>query len=304
MNVTALVSASGTVAERYVYDAYGKATVYDDDWSTTVAWDDSVKNEVRYGGYRFDAETGLYNVRHRYYHPTLGSWTQRDPIGYAGGMDLHVYARSAPSSALDAYGLKVLVYEQPAYSDMIFPIAAVGAYYIVGASVDCTLTRKVRDCCDTDVGKRVEKGYSEWLVECKYHAGIGFGGKLKLPFIGGIDLQAKGPGIQGEMPSLHVKQKNCTTSDRKYKAALKRISVELGFGLGGSVGVLPAGASADAYFVAMYIMLYTEDDDKTIKCDYGVKGKATAMAYAIWGKSAQTEDGEMGNLFTYTLPDQ
>jgi RHS repeat-associated protein len=104
MNVTALVNTSGTVVERYVYDAYGKATVYYDDWSTTVAWDDSVKNEIRYSGYRYDWETGLDQVRRRYYHPTLASWLQRDPIGYQDRMNLYQYVRSAPIQYVDDTG--------------------------------------------------------------------------------------------------------------------------------------------------------------------------------------------------------
>ncbi|MGH7215344.1 MAG: hypothetical protein ACREIT_11330 [Tepidisphaeraceae bacterium] len=33
-NVTALVNASGSVIERYLYDAYGKRTVLDANWAT------------------------------------------------------------------------------------------------------------------------------------------------------------------------------------------------------------------------------------------------------------------------------
>lgn len=32
------------------------------------------------GGYR-DVNTGLYKFGERYYDPTLGRWTQQDPIG-------------------------------------------------------------------------------------------------------------------------------------------------------------------------------------------------------------------------------
>ena len=84
----ALADASGTVLERYVYDPYGKTTIYDDDWSDTVSWASSKQNEILYAGYRFDAETGLYHVRNRMYHPTLGRWLQRDPnlprVGHEG----------------------------------------------------------------------------------------------------------------------------------------------------------------------------------------------------------------------------
>jgi len=41
MNVTALVAADGTVAERYTYDPYGTRTIYDDDWSDEVSWANS-----------------------------------------------------------------------------------------------------------------------------------------------------------------------------------------------------------------------------------------------------------------------
>jgi len=109
MNATALVSTSGTVVERYVYDAYGKATVYDDEWSTAVAWDDSVKNEVRYCGYRWDFETGLYQVRCRYYHPSLGRFMQRDPGQYSDSPNLYEYAQGRPSNCTDPQGRVVVV---------------------------------------------------------------------------------------------------------------------------------------------------------------------------------------------------
>ena len=39
------------------------------------------------------------------YHPTLGRFLQRDPIGYADGMGLHEYVRGSPVAALDPSGL-------------------------------------------------------------------------------------------------------------------------------------------------------------------------------------------------------
>ena len=104
MNVTALVSTAGAVVERYVYDAYGKATVREANW-TERTWADSKKNEILYCGYRYDPETGLYHVRNRMYHPTLGRWLQRDPLGYVDGMSLYEYVRSNPSGDTDPKGL-------------------------------------------------------------------------------------------------------------------------------------------------------------------------------------------------------
>jgi len=83
-NVTSLVETDGDVIERYVYDPYGKRTIYDDDWSDEISWANSKKNEILFTGHRLDDESGLYSVRHRYYDPPLGRWPSRDPCGSAG----------------------------------------------------------------------------------------------------------------------------------------------------------------------------------------------------------------------------
>jgi len=108
MNVTCLTDTGGDAVERYVYDPYGNCTVYDDDWSDQVAWAASKKNNIRFCGYFFDNETGLYTVRHRVYHPTLGRWLSRDPVGYADGMGLYEYGVSCPSHGIDPLGLEII----------------------------------------------------------------------------------------------------------------------------------------------------------------------------------------------------
>jgi RHS repeat-associated protein len=105
-NVTALVdAATGDVVERYMYDPYGKVTVLEDDWTPREVNASAVANDILYAGYRFDAETGLYDVRNRAYHPTLGRWLQRDPAGYVGGMSLYAYVSGNPAGLTDPMGL-------------------------------------------------------------------------------------------------------------------------------------------------------------------------------------------------------
>jgi len=106
MNVTCLTDTGGDAVERYVYDPYGNCTVYNSDWSATVAWAASKKNNIRFCGYYFDNETGLYTVRHRIYHPRFGLWVQREPIGYADGMNLYQYVGGNPVTAADPEGLR------------------------------------------------------------------------------------------------------------------------------------------------------------------------------------------------------
>jgi len=125
-NVTALVQGTpgdadlGKVLERYVYDPYGKVLVLngadgvdpdttaggdDEEWTTDTDGASDVANEILFCGYRLDAETSLYHVRHRMYHPTLGRWLQRDPLGYVDGMSLYAYCGNSPESVTDPMGL-------------------------------------------------------------------------------------------------------------------------------------------------------------------------------------------------------
>ncbi len=103
MNVTALVSDNGTIAETCMYDPYGKVTFLNGSWASPTSTS-AKANEILYAGYRFDPETGLYHVRNRMYHPTLGRWLQRDPIGYVDGMNLYEYVRSSPVDHADPQG--------------------------------------------------------------------------------------------------------------------------------------------------------------------------------------------------------
>jgi len=105
------VKFSGDVVERYVYDPYGQVTFYQANWQKTQIGNETpgtlsaYSNAILFGGYYRDAETGLYNVRNRYYHVQLG-WLTRDPLGYAGGVNLYEYCGSGPAGATDAMGLR------------------------------------------------------------------------------------------------------------------------------------------------------------------------------------------------------
>jgi len=125
-NTTALVTPAGAVAERYMYDPYGQVTVLNGaagtdpdvtggvlEWSADTGGSD-YDNEVLYCGYRHDPQTGLYHVRNRYYHPTLGRWATRDPSGYRDGMNLYEYVRSSPMDYVDWNGMAAASTTRPA----------------------------------------------------------------------------------------------------------------------------------------------------------------------------------------------
>jgi RHS repeat-associated protein len=101
-NVVAIVGSTGSVVRRYSYDAYGHSITLEADF-TPGAYEYDF--EYRYAGYRWDYETQLLQVRNRWYHPRLGRWVSRDPIGYDGGsMNLYAYVGGNPIKDVDPYG--------------------------------------------------------------------------------------------------------------------------------------------------------------------------------------------------------
>ena len=60
---------------------------------------------LRMQGQYLDRETGLHYNLFRYYDPDCGRFTQQDPIGLAGGINLYQYAPNA-LGWVDPWGLK------------------------------------------------------------------------------------------------------------------------------------------------------------------------------------------------------
>ena len=80
-DVTGLVSASGTRVVTYTYDAWGNLLSTSGTMASTLG---SV-NPLRYRGYVYDTETGLYYLQSRYYNPTWGRFINADAYLSAGG---------------------------------------------------------------------------------------------------------------------------------------------------------------------------------------------------------------------------
>jgi RHS repeat-associated protein len=121
-SVAAMTNETGATTARSRYDA----------WGNVVA---STGTLPRYGytGREPDPDTGLVYYRARYYDPTLGRFTQRDPIGLAGGLNQYAYVGGNPISFTDPYGQYAWI------DDLVF--TAGGAIIGVGAQVGVDLLR-------------------------------------------------------------------------------------------------------------------------------------------------------------------
>ncbi len=110
----ALTNSSGNIVETYDTDAYGNTLAFtgpgaDGVWFTSDdLQSDYGANEIIFCGYRFDPESRLYYVRNRTYLPVLGRWLQRDPIGYAGGVNLYEFVGGRAAVAMDPTGTLVV----------------------------------------------------------------------------------------------------------------------------------------------------------------------------------------------------
>ncbi len=104
-DVTAATDATGTVIDRYVYDAYGQTTTLNPDFSVNLSGYGNVYSAYYFQGLRYDGNSGNYNARNRDLRSSLGAWTQQDPAGYIDGKNLYQFVESNSLTHLDPLGL-------------------------------------------------------------------------------------------------------------------------------------------------------------------------------------------------------
>jgi RHS repeat-associated protein len=95
-SVTDIADDLAQVTAAYRYDSYGNPLV------------GANSSGFAFTGREWDAATGLYYFRARYYDPN-GRFLSEDPIGFASGVNFYSYTRNNPVRYIDPAGLTVTI---------------------------------------------------------------------------------------------------------------------------------------------------------------------------------------------------
>jgi RHS repeat-associated protein len=101
-SVVALSDVNSVLVERYTYDVFGRPAIRDANGTETGA--SAFANPYLFTGRAYDAETGLYYYRARYYDYATGRFLQPDPMGYMAGLNLYTYCGNNALNYVDPSG--------------------------------------------------------------------------------------------------------------------------------------------------------------------------------------------------------
>ncbi len=102
-DVIGIANTSGTQVVTYNYDAWGDLLSVSGSMASTLGQ----MNPLRYRGYVYDTETGLYYVQTRYYNPEIGRWINADgqlANDSLTGFNLFAYCGNNPIARIDPTG--------------------------------------------------------------------------------------------------------------------------------------------------------------------------------------------------------
>ena len=103
-DVIAIYDQTGSRKVEYAYHAFGNCTV-----KYTSMSDLANSNPIRYRGYYYDRETGLYYLNARYYNPEWRRFISPDDTAYldpesVNGLNLYAYCNNDPVNYVDPSG--------------------------------------------------------------------------------------------------------------------------------------------------------------------------------------------------------
>ncbi len=108
-DVMAILNASGTAVVQYTYDAWGNILTSGGTMASTLG----THNPLRYRGYVYDTETGLYYLQSRYYNPAMGRFINADGYPATGqgllSHNMFAYCLNNPVHLQDSEGTSAIL---------------------------------------------------------------------------------------------------------------------------------------------------------------------------------------------------
>ncbi len=130
-DVMEIYTAAGAKAASYVYDAWGKVLAVNNYTGENIG----DLNPIRYRGYYYDVETGLYYLNSRYYDPETGRFINADTTDVLenakydiNGLNLYAYCNNNPVAGRDDEG------DMSFWKKLAIAAAVVVAVAVVAAS--------------------------------------------------------------------------------------------------------------------------------------------------------------------------
>ena len=310
-NVTALVNGSGAVVERYAYDPFGAATVYDASYAvrgggSNYGW------VHQHQGLRRDVLSGLDDGRMRWYSSTLGRWISLDPIKFgAGDNDFYRYSANTPINATDPSGTEFIFgdrWDKPADGTKLpaFQCAATDQNTLIRTLTD-SIGDRLEIFCQGNFygvltlaadkknpiafGKCIPAaGINVWSAE---YAGTGKDqkfAKLRWYNIGVNTMKTYRDSVVTAAQKTQDNQKRGSTSDEDDKAILEELD-SVRANMTKVVGFLKKGEDGEAYDTVKYAW-----PEKKVYRLVFVK-KAGDCAYKLeWREDAKVPLGEIPKL--------
>jgi RHS repeat-associated protein len=154
-----------------------KAVVWDAvwlPWGGVHSITGSATLDARFPGQWFQLETGLHYNWHRSYDPTIGRYTQPDPLGFVDGPSVYGYAKGQPQAAVDKDGRSTICMNPAGCAATVVINACRFGIAVLMAGIETKRCKKVRDQCNTHCSD-IAMGSSYWrcLNQCLYDNNCG-----------------------------------------------------------------------------------------------------------------------------------
>ena len=135
-------------------------------WGSPHSITGSATLDARFPGQWYQMEAGLHYNWHRSYDPSLGRYTQPDPLGFVDGPSVFGYSKGAPYEHIDPKGLM----EPKDYLNPVVPFVCGMAY--IGQKLYCKSANRCteNDTCSELATKIATKSlciaYQQLLTAC------------------------------------------------------------------------------------------------------------------------------------------